>query len=137
MEKPMIKIYIDAATNQKKEISAGGMVLLKDQEQIQRHQPLTSKTNNEAEFEMLYLSLNYLITMNWTTETIFIYTDSRIVVESIEKQYAKDKRFSVYLEKILDLLTNFQLIFIEWLDESGNKGADRIAKQALQKTLRN
>ena len=44
----MIKIYIDAATNQKKEISAGGMVLLKDQEQIQRHQPLTSKTNNEA-----------------------------------------------------------------------------------------
>ena len=137
MEKPMIKIYIDAATNQKKEISAGGMVLLKDQEQIQRHQPLTSKTNNEAEFEMLYLSLNYLITKNWTTETIFIYTDSRIVVESIEKQYAKDKRFSVYLEKILDLLTNFQLIFIEWLDESGNKGADRIAKQALQKTLRN
>lgn len=133
----MIKIYIDAATNQKKEISAGGMVLLKDQEQIQRHQPLTSKTNNEAEFEMLYLSLNYLITKNWTTETIFIYTDSRIVVESIEKQYAKDKRFSVYLEKILDLLTNFQLIFIEWLDESGNKGADRIAKQALQKTLRN
>lgn len=133
----MIKIYIDAATNQKKEISAGGMVLLKEQEQIQHHQSLTSKTNNEAEFEMLYLSLEYLIKMNWTTETIFIYTDSRIVAESIEKKYAKDERFNNYLKKILDLLTHFQLIFIEWVGESGNKGADRIAKQALQKALQN
>ncbi len=131
----MIKIYIDAATNQKKQISAGGMILLKDHTQIQHQQQLTSKTNNEAEFEMLYFTLEYLTKMKWTKETIFIYTDSLIVAQSIEKKYVKDLRFKYYLEKISLLIENFDLLFIEWLGEANNKGADKIAKQALQKRL--
>ena len=53
MEKPMIKIYIDAATNQKKEISAGGMVLLKDQEQIQS---VTLPIKQELDPKMSYIT---------------------------------------------------------------------------------
>lgn len=132
----MIKIYIDAATNQKHHLSAGGRIILKDNEQIQHHQELISKTNNEAEFEMLYHTLIYLKEKKWSNETIFIYTDSRIVAQSIEKKYVKDPIFNAYLQKILVLISDFSLLFIEWRAEATNKGADKIAKQALQIVLK-
>lgn len=132
----MIKIYIDAATNQKYHLSGGGMIILKNQQQIQIHQGLKAKTNNEAEFEMLYQTLVYIKSQNWCNETIFIYTDSRIVAQSIEKKYVKDVVFDCYLQKILLLMNDFTLLFVEWKPESSNKGADKIAKQALQKTLK-
>ena len=129
----MIKIYIDAATNQSTQKSAGGMLLLNDGQQIQKHHPLNAKTNNEAEFEMLVKTLEVLIEDNRQSETIFIYTDSRIVIESIKKEYAKDERFKVHLNNILQLRTQFSALFIEWIEEKNNKGADNLARQALQK----
>lgn len=132
----MIKIYIDAATHQKKQISAGGMIVLIDKEQLQIKQPLKAKTNNEAEFEILLFALEFALTHNWEKETIFIYSDSRIVVQSLEKKYAKDPIFSSLLKKILILIDRFDLLFIEWQGEQKNKGADNLARQALQLTLK-
>lgn len=129
----MIKIYIDAATNQTKQMSAGGMIILKNKNQKQLHFPLLAKTNNEAEFEMFVLALNYSLDQKWTNEMLFIYTDSRIVTDSIQKKYVKDELFKPHLEKILALIRSFDLLFIEWIDEKDNKGADHLAKQALQK----
>ena len=71
----MIKIYIDAATNQTKQISAGGMVLIEDKTQQQTHHFLASETNNEAEFEMMVIALKHCLENNWQNQTIFIYTD--------------------------------------------------------------
>lgn len=132
----MIKIYIDAATHQKKQISAGGMIVLIDKEQLQIKQPLKAKTNNEAEFEILLFALEFAIDKQWENETIFIYSDSRIVVQSLEKKYAKDPIFSSLLKKILILIDRFDLLFIEWQGEQKNKGADNLARQALQLTLK-
>lgn len=129
----MIKIYIDAATNQTKNISAGGMIVIKDKKQLQIHHSLVSKTNNEAEFEMLVFALKYGIENKWQNKTIFIYTDSKIVSQSIEKKFAKDERFKTHLEDILSLASEYDLLFIEWIEEKQNKGADQLAKQALQK----
>lgn len=129
----MIKIYIDAATNQTKEMSAGGMIIIKDKQQLQLRQPLNAKTNNEAEFEMLACALDYCSTHNFQHQTLFIYTDSKIVIDSIKKQYAKDDRFKPHLEKILTNMKEFDLLFIEWIEEKDNKGADNLARQALQK----
>jgi ribonuclease HI len=108
----MIKIFIDAATNQTTNTSAGGMLFLRDGQQLQKHVPLLAETNNEAEFEM---------------------TDSKIVMESLHKEYAKDSRFKVHLEIILKLSHEFPSLFIEWIEEKNNKGADNLARQALQK----
>jgi ribonuclease HI len=121
----MIKIFIDAATNQTTNTSAGGMLFLRDGQQLQKHVPLLAETNNEAEFE--------LINEDFQNETIFIYTDSKIVMESLHKEYAKDSRFKVHLEIILKLSHEFPSLFIEWIEEKNNKGADNLARQALQK----
>lgn len=129
----MIKIYIDAATNQSTNTSAGGMIVIKDKQQQQIHHSLMSITNNEAEFEMLVFALNYSLSNNWQNQTIFIYSDSKIVIQSIEKKYAKDERFKPFLTNILSLMNQFDLLFIEWIEEKQNKGADHLAKQALQK----
>ncbi|MBO0476245.1 ribonuclease HI family protein [Vagococcus sp. DIV0080] len=132
----MIKIFIDAATHQSKALSAGGMVLIKDNKQEQIHQPLSASTNNEAEFEMLVFALTHLRNQSLTNEIIFIYTDSKIVIESLQKKYAKDPRFSKHLATILELSSQFPTLFIEWIDEKDNKGADNLARQGLQKALK-
>lgn len=129
----MIKIFIDAATNQTTNTSAGGMLFLRNGQQLQKHVPLLAKTNNEAEFEMMVKTLEFLISEDFQTETIFIYTDSKIVMESLHKGYAKDSRFKVHLEVILTLSHEFPSLFIEWIEEKNNKGADNLARQALQK----
>lgn len=133
----MIKIYIDAATNQSKELSAGGMIIVQDKQQKQLHYSLQSKTNNEAEFEMLQLALTYCMEQAFHNSMIFIYTDSKIVTESIRKKHAKDERFKIFLTPILDLLPKFPMLFIEWVGEKDNKGADNLARQALQKRYSN
>ncbi len=129
----MIKIFIDAATNQTTNTSAGGMLFLRNGQQLQKHVPLLAKTNNEAEFEMMVKTLEFLISEDFQNETIFIYTDSKIVMESLDKEYAKDSRFKVHLEVILKLNHEFPSLFIEWIEEKNNKGADNLARQALQK----
>ncbi|MFW8054454.1 ribonuclease HI family protein [Vagococcus fluvialis] len=129
----MIKIYIDAATNQNKQLSAGGMIIIKDKKQKQLSYPLSAKTNNEAEFEMFLLALTHCLDQDWEDEMIFLYTDSRIVTESIRKEYAKDARFTQHLSLILDLIPKLNSLFIEWIEEKDNKGADNLARQGLQK----
>jgi ribonuclease HI len=39
----------------------------------------------------------------------------------------------VHLEIILKLSHEFPSLFIEWIEEKNNKGADNLARQALQK----
>lgn len=129
----MIKIYIDAATNQTINVSAGGMLLIQNGQQLQKHQQLLAKTNNEAEFEIMVKTLEFLISKNYQNETIFIYTDSKIVMESLDKAYVKDPHFKRHLETILKLTKEFSSLFIEWIEEKNNKGADNLARQALQK----
>ncbi|MEG2937323.1 MAG: reverse transcriptase-like protein, partial [Vagococcus sp.] len=99
----------------------------------QKHIPLLAKTNNEAEFEMMVKTLEFLISEDFQNETIFIYTDSKIVMESLHKEYVKDSRFKMHLEIILKLSHEFPSLFIEWIEEKNNKGADNLARQALQK----
>lgn len=129
----MIKIFIDAATNQTTNTSAGGMLFLRNGQQLQKHVPLLAETNNEAEFEIMVKTLEFLINEDFQNETIFIYTDSKIVMESLYKEYAKDSRFKVHLKIILKLSHEFPSLFIEWIEEKNNKGADNLARQALQK----
>lgn len=68
---------------------------------------------------------------------VFCYTDSQIVAESIEKNYAKNIKFQEYLNKINSLMKYFKYIIIEWIPQNENKGADNLARQALQLSREN
>lgn len=130
----MIRIYTDAAVKGNPGPVGIGIVIVRNNEQTQLSIPLDDKLDNhQAEFQAVIQGLKWLIQKNWTNELTFCYTDSQIVAQSIEKEYAKDIYFQNSVNEILSLMRNFSYISIEWIPESENKGADNLAKQALSK----
>lgn len=65
-----------------------------------------------------------------------LYTDSKVVAQTIDKNYTKNPAFSDYLTEIQCLLKQFPLAIIQWIPESQNKGADHLARQGLAKALK-
>ncbi len=132
----MIRIYTDAAVKGNPGPVGIGIVIVRNNEQTQLSIPLDDKLDNhQAEFQAVIQGLKWLIQKNWTNELTFCYTDSQIVAQSIEKEYAKDIYFQNSVTEILSLMRSFSYISIDWIPESENKGADNLAKQALNKYL--
>lgn len=134
----MIRVYTDAAANGNPGQAGVGILIVTEDNQIQLSPPLSGLWNNhQAEFQAVILGLSWLVENNQTNEMTFCYTDSQIVAQAIDKKYVKDKTFQKYLQDILDLMEHFTYISITWIPESKNRGADNLARQALQKALKN
>lgn len=133
----MIRLYTDAAVSGNPGAAGVGLLIITDEGQNQITIPLEDTWNNHhAEFQAVALGLSLLIEKGFTDEMVFCYTDSQIVAQSIEKSYVKDPIAKPYLEKILKLIDQFTLITTIWIPESKNKGADNLARQALQKAIK-
>lgn len=132
----MIKINIDASTHPTHKISVGCFVLKKDDTTITKTFPIDAKDNHVAEFKTLITALEYCIEENYQHDLVFVYSDSKIVVTSYQKNYVKNDSFSSLLQNIRELSSYFSSLIIEWIPESQNKQADHYAKRALQKELK-
>lgn len=130
----MLKLYVDAATRGNPGPSGIGIVIVGNDSYQQLSFPLKTKmSNHEAEFTALLWGLKEVISRNNILDTTFVYTDSKVVVETIDKNYTNNPKFRPYLQKIQPLLASFPLILIQWIPEKQNKGADNLARQALKK----
>ncbi|MGX7419267.1 ribonuclease HI family protein [Carnobacterium gallinarum] len=133
----MLKLYTDASTKGNPGPSGAGVVVISDTIYKQLTFPLpTILTNHEAEFEALICGLSYLREQNLHDETLMIYTDSKIVATAVDRNYVKKENYQIYLTEINALLAPFELTFINWIAENQNKGADHLARQALQERLK-
>lgn len=131
-------MYTDAAVKGNPGKAGVGLLFISDKEQKQLTVPLEGYWNNHhAEFKALLLGLRWLSDNHFTDQMIFCYTDSKIVAQSVEKEYVKDDTASEYLTEILVLMEQFPFISIKWISERNNKGADNLARQALQKATSN
>ena len=131
----MIKAYIDAATKGNPGPSAGGIVLVGENLYLQKSIPLPIQTNHQAEFATFVALLDDLTDQQKTNEMIVAYTDSKILAETIKKNYTKNPDFQNYLLEIQKKLQLFPNLYLRWIPESQNKGADNLAKQGLKKQL--
>ncbi|PQF22580.1 ribonuclease HI family protein [Enterococcus mundtii] len=131
----MLKVYIDASTKGNPGPSGGGILLVSDHQQEQLSIPLSFGSNHQAEFEAFLKTLEILKNRQMTAETILCYSDSKVLVSTIDKNHTSNKDFLPYLEKIQSLLKDFSMLILQWIPESKNKGADNLARQALQKAL--
>lgn len=131
----MLKVYIDASTKGNPGPSGGGILLVADHQQEQLSIPLSFGSNHQAEFEVFLKTLEILKNRQMTEEIILCYSDSKVLVSTIDKNHTNNKDFLPYLEKIQSLLKDFSLLILQWVPESKNKGADNLARQALQKSL--
>ncbi len=132
----MLKIYIDAATKGNPGISGAGVQLIGHQLYQQLSYPLPELTNHQAEFAALELALNEIIAQELNQQNIIVYTDSKLVAQTVDKDHSSNPLFSPYLERIRQLYPYFPLLVIQWLPEKENKGADNLARQGLQKALK-
>lgn len=129
----MLRIYVDAATKGNPGPSAGGIVIVGAARNEQLHVQLGECSNHEAEFRVLIKALQLLVEKKLYDQTVLIHSDSKIVVQTIEKRHAKNPTFQPYLLEFQLLEKQFPLLLLKWIPESQNKGADNLAKQALQK----
>lgn len=133
----MFKIYTDASTKGKIGPSGVGILIIHDKEQTQLNIPLRKHyTNHQAEFIAQILAFEYLNkNFKIKDELIQAYTDSKLVISSLEKNYA-DEQFQPYLVTLQKYFAQSSTIFLKWIPEAQNKGADNLARQALSQAIK-
>ncbi|WP_304653372.1 ribonuclease HI family protein [uncultured Ligilactobacillus sp.] len=124
----MVKLYTDAATN--KTHSAAGILVIADQKQYQFKQKITASNNHQAEFEAAIIGFEYLHRYFPSAQNVFFHSDSKIVIDSLDKRYSKS--FAPELAKLLTLQEKFPLVIDQWIPDKQNTGAHNLALQALK-----
>ena len=132
----MIKVYTDAAVNGNPGDVGLGVLVLKDGEQLPFKISVEEKMDNHlAEFTAINWALGWLLEEGLQEELIFMHTDSKVTTDAISKRYTKKEANRIVLKEIQNKLKDFSQLFVKWIPESENRGADQLARQALQQTI--
>ena len=132
----MIKVYTDAAVNGNPGDVGLGVLVLKDGEQLPFKISVEEKMDNHlAEFTAINWALGWLLEEGLQEELIFMHTDSKVTADVISKRYTKKEANRIVLKEIQNKLKDSSQLFVKWIPESENRGADQLARQALQQTI--
>lgn len=129
----MFTLYTDAATDNNTTLSAAGILILHDGRQTQLKAPLPNGNNHQAEFYAAITGFEELLKIagnDATDNTVLYYTDSKIVADSVAKQYAK--HYQPLVDDLLALQAHFSVVVTNWIPEKQNQGAHNLAQQALK-----
>lgn len=130
----MIRVYIDGSANPRKMTAAIGIIMIENGSQERIAEKLSNyHDNHEAEFHAFQRSLEILLEQKKEQELILCHSDSKTLVDAVEKQYAKKESHRELLEQCLILMAHFSQIHLTWIPEKDNKGADQLARNALYK----
>ncbi|MBU0437636.1 ribonuclease HI family protein [Staphylococcus succinus] len=127
----MAKIYFDAATAGNPGESACAVVIITDEQRIQYDTNLGIMDNHSAEWASLVFALKCALEHNITTA--LVYTDSKLIEDSLTKRQVKNEKFKYYFNMVLNLEPRFDLFFVRWIPRNQNKEANHHAKNALYK----
>ena len=129
----MLKVYTDAAVAGNPGLAAVGVRILEQGKQQQLTAEIECLCDNHyAEFWAIRFSLQYLKKEHKINDIIFLYSDSKIAIESIRKKYVKRAEYRVILLDILELIEECKFFECEWIPDKENVGSDHLARQALQ-----
>lgn len=125
----MIEVYIDGASAGNPGPSGAG-IFTKHGGEVERYSiPLGVMDNHEAEYWALIKALE--ICCKEINQTVSVRTDSQAICSAMEKEFAKNKKYAILLEKALHLSRRFPLFFIKWIPSTQNKSADELARKAI------
>ncbi|OEL02372.1 ribonuclease HI family protein [Staphylococcus casei] len=127
----MAKIYFDAATAGNPGESACAVVIITDEQRIQYDANLGIMDNHSAEWAALVFALECALEHDITTA--LVYTDSKLIEDSLTKRQVKNEKFKYYFNTVLNLEPHFDLFFVRWIPRNQNKEANHHAKNALYK----
>lgn len=130
MDKKLIEVYTDGASSGNPGVSGAG-VYIKANGKIDEYAfPLGMLSNHEAEFQAVIKALE-ICKKRFPGEILSFRSDSRVVVDVIEKNFTKNQTFLPLLEKITEEASSFPYFFIKWIPEKMNSHADQLAKGAI------
>ena len=132
----MIRVKTDAAVNGNPgKVGIGIEILYKKQQFLFKENSELLMDNHQAELWAIYRALIILQEKEWDQEMIFLNSDSKFAMMAIEKNYTKQIAYQDILKKVQEELQFFPQLFLEWIPEKENRGADQLARQALQQIL--
>lgn len=127
----MIEVYTDGATQGNPGPSGIGIAIKENKRLHTYNFFIGNVSNHEAEFLAVIQALE-ICKKNFPEEILSFRTDSKVVVDIVEKNHTKNKAFLPHLEKIQKLIAQFPYFFIKWIPDKENYLADRLAKEALR-----
>ncbi|SIS37238.1 RNase H family protein [Salimicrobium flavidum] len=130
----MLEVYTDAATKGDPGPSFSGIYIKSKSEKYSYSSYLGELSNHEAEFASACQALR-VCKERFPKEIISLRTDSKIVVETFERNRTKNHIFFSYLETLDQLAENFPFVFMKWIPEKQNIHADQLSKESLRKYL--
>ena len=132
----MIRVKTDAAVNGNPgKVGIGIEILYQKQQFLFKENSEILMDNHQAELWAIYRALMILKEKEWHQEMIFLNSDSKFAVMAIEKNYTKQIAYQDILKKVQEERKKFPQLFLEWIPEKENRGADQLARQALQQTI--
>lgn len=127
----MAKVYIDAAASFEPKFACGAVIITDDQVNHQETVLLGEMDNHEAEWATLEFALHEAEKLK--IASLIVYTDSKIIVDTFDKQYVKNKTFKSYYDRVLPLTKQLDMFIITHRPRKSNRGADKLAKDRLYK----
>ncbi len=132
----MIRVRTDAAVNGNPgKVGIGIEILHQKQQFLFKENADQLMDNHQAELWAIYRALIILKEKEWQHEVIFLNSDSKFAMMAIEKNYTKQIAYQEILKKVQEERKKFPQLFLEWIPEKENRGADQLARQALQQNL--
>ncbi|MYL32812.1 reverse transcriptase-like protein [Pontibacillus yanchengensis] len=128
----MLEVYVDGASQGDPGPSGAGIYIKQSGNHLDYSIYLGNMSNHEAEF-MAVIKALIICKDTFPDEIISIRSDSRLVVDSIEKSFTKQTKYQPLLSEVEKLGELFPYFFVKWIPNKQNKRADELARQAIHK----
>jgi len=130
-----LEIYIDGACSGNPGPSGIGVVICQGKETVKNISTyIGHATNNIAEYTALIYALQEALILK--AEVLKINTDSQLLARQLNKVYkVKHENIIGLYNQALNLLAGFKQVSIKDIPREENKGADKLATEAIKKEL--
>jgi len=131
-----LEIYIDGASKGNPGPAGIGVIICQNGEVLKNiANYIGNTTNNVAEYTALIYGLQEALMLK--AESLKINTDSQLLYRQIKKVYkTKSKNILGLYNQVIHLLSAFKEVSINHIPRQDNRGADKLANQAIKKQLK-
>ncbi|RJO64147.1 MAG: reverse transcriptase-like protein [Candidatus Omnitrophota bacterium] len=128
-----LTIYIDGASKGNPGPSGIGVVICEKGETIKNISSYIGKgTNNAAEYTALIFGLQQALILK--AEKVKIHSDSQLLCRQLKREYKiKNQNLLGLYNQAVQLIAAFKDVEIQNIPRQENKGADKLANQAVAK----
>lgn len=127
----MLEVYTDGASSGDPGLSGAGVYIKQANKSYEYFFHIGQLSNHEAEFIAVIKALEICKEL-FPGEILSFRSDSKTVVDVIERGFTKNAVFAPFLNKILEETRLFPYFFIKWVPSKQNKKADTLAKQGIR-----